>query len=145
MLSLNKVQLIGHLGRDPETRATQDGQRVCQLSVATSDAWKDKATGERKEKTEWSRVVIFNDRLTDIAETHLRKGSKVYVEGKMQTRKWTDKDGVEKYTTEVVLSRFNGELIALDPRERDDEGESPAPAHRPPLPKGDDLDDEIPF
>ena len=114
--SVNKVILIGNLGRDPEVRSTQDGMKIVQLSIATSESWKDKMSGERKDKTEWHRVVIFNERLAEVAEKFLKKGSKVYVEGQLQTRKWTDKDGLEKYTTEVVLSRFRGELTMLDGR-----------------------------
>lgn len=112
--SVNKVILVGNLGRDPEVRTTQDGQKIVQLSLATSESWNDRASGERKEKTEWHRVVIFNDRLADVAERFLRKGRKVYVEGALQTRKWTDQSGQEKYTTEVVISRFRGELTLLD-------------------------------
>ncbi|HPF46640.1 MAG: single-stranded DNA-binding protein [Alphaproteobacteria bacterium] len=114
--SVNKVILIGNLGRDPEVRHTQDGSPIVQLSIATSDTWKDRATGERRERTEWHRVVIFNEHLCKVAENYLKKGSKVYVEGSLQTRKWTDQQGVEKYTTEVVLQRFNGELTMLDGR-----------------------------
>ena len=114
--SVNKVILVGNLGRDPEVRFAQDGSRIANLSVATSETWKDKQSGERREKTEWHRVVIFNDRLADVAEKYLRKGSKVYIEGSLQTRKWTGQDGVEKYSTEVVLSRFKGELTMLDGR-----------------------------
>lgn len=163
--SVNKVILIGNLGRDPEVRSTQDGMKIVQLSVATSESWKDKMSGERKDKTEWHRVVIFNERLAEVAERYLKKGSKVYVEGQLQTRKWTDKDNVEKYTTEVVLSRFRGELTMLDGREGGASGgggyggessgggygggsggmgggggRSKAPAGGP-----DDMDDEIPF
>src|SRR5712671_3392550 len=112
--SVNKVILIGNLGRDPEIRSTQDGTRVANLSVATSESWRDKASGERKERTEWHRVVIFNENLVKIAEQYLKKGSKIYVEGALQTRKWTDQAGVEKYSTEVVLQRFRGELTMLD-------------------------------
>ncbi len=112
--SVNKVILVGNLGRDPESRSLQDGNPVVNLSVATSESWKDKNSGERKERTEWHRVVIFNENLARIAQQYLRKGSKVYVEGQLQTRKWTDKDGVEKYSTEVVLQRFRGELTLLD-------------------------------
>jgi len=112
--SVNKVILVGNLGRDPETRFTKDGGKIVHLSLATSESWKDRNTGERREKTEWHRVVIFNDRLGEVAEKYLRKGSKVYVEGQIQTRKWTDQSGVEKYTTEVVLQRFRGELTMLD-------------------------------
>ncbi len=111
--SVNKVILIGNLGRDPEVRTMQNGGKVANLNLATSESWKDKATGERKEKTEWHRVVIFGQ-LADIAERYLKKGSKVYVCGQLQTRKWTDKDGQEKYTTEVVLQGFNSELTMLD-------------------------------
>jgi len=114
--SVNKVILIGNLGRDPEIRSTQDGTRIANLSVATSESWKDKTSGERKEKTEWHRVAIFNDRLVDIVEKYLHKGSKIYLEGQLQTRKWTDKEGQEKYTTEVVLQRYRGELTMLDGR-----------------------------
>ena len=112
--SVNKVILIGNLGRDPELRSTQDGTRIANLAVATSESWRDRASGERKERTEWHRVVIFNDRLAEIAEKYLRKGSKVYVEGALQTRKWTDQSGQERYSTEIVLSRFRGELTMLD-------------------------------
>lgn len=124
--SVNKVILVGNLGRDPEVRSTQDGMKIVQLSLATSESWKDKASGERKDKVEWHRCVIFNERLAEVAEKYLRKGAKVYLEGQLQTRKWTDKDGVEKYTTEIVLSRFKGELTMLDgpsrePGEDDDE------------------------
>src|SRR5436853_5455704 len=112
--SRNKVILVGKLGRDPEIRSTQDGLRIANLSVATSESWRDKNSGERKEKTEWHRVVIFNENLVKVAEQYLKKGSKIYVEGALQTRKWTDQAGVEKYSTEVVLQRFRGELTMLD-------------------------------
>jgi single-strand DNA-binding protein len=114
--SVNKVILVGNLGRDPEIRKTNDGASIAQLSIATSDTWKDRSTGERRERTEWHRVVIFNEHLCKVAENYLKKGSKVYVEGALQTRKWTDQSGVEKYTTEVVLQKFNGELTMLDGR-----------------------------
>ena len=114
--SVNKVILVGNLGRDPEVRKTQNGAPVVQLSIATSDSWKDRSTGERKERTEWHRVVIFNEHLCKVAEQYLKKGSKVYVEGALQTRKWTDQQGAEKYTTEVVLQKFSGELTMLDSR-----------------------------
>ncbi len=113
MSSLNKVMLIGNLGRDPEIRAMRDGQRVANLSLATSESWKDKASGERKERTEWHKVVVFNDGLAGVCEKYLRKGSKVYVEGALQTRKWTDQSGVDKYSTEVVLTSFSGVLRML--------------------------------
>ncbi len=160
--SVNKVILVGNLGKDPEVRNTQSGSKIVNLTLATSDTWKDKASGERKERTEWHRVVIFNERLGDVAERYLRKGSKVYIEGALQTRKWTDQAGQEKYTTEVVIGQYNGELTLLD---RPSGGEGAASgggassyqprtaaasaaksgggwdAGRP----GGDLDDEIPF
>src|SRR5579872_5776408 len=114
--SVNKVVLVGNLGRDPEVRNTQDGAKIVQLSIATSETWNDKASGERKERTEWHRVVIFNDRVADVAERYLKKGAKIYVEGSLQTRKWTDQSGQERYTTEVVIGRFNGQLTMLDTR-----------------------------
>jgi single-strand DNA-binding protein len=169
--SVNKVILIGNLGRDPEARHAQDGSKIVNFTMATSESWKDKGSGERKEKTEWHRVVVFNDRLAGIAEQYLRKGSKVYIEGSLQTRKWTGNDGQERYTTEVVLTRFKGELTLLDSRGQgggdapgDAAGETggrderfsagdyaaasgkgagrPAPPNRAPT---TDLDDEIPF
>src|SRR5436305_12425023 len=112
--SVNKVILVGNLGKDPEVRRMQDGRPVVNMSVATSESWRDKATGERKEKTEWHRVVIFSEGLAKIAEQYLKKGSKVYLEGQLQTRKWTDQSGVEKYSTEVVLQGFNSNLTMLD-------------------------------
>ena len=114
--SVNKVILVGNLGRDPEVRSTQDGNKIVQLSLATSENWKDRTTGERREKTEWHRVVIFNEHLAGIAEQYLRKGAKLYIEGQLQTRKWQDKEGVDKYTTEIVLNKFRGELTMLDSR-----------------------------
>ena len=144
--SVNKVILVGNLGKDPEVRRMTSGEPVVNLSVATSDSWRDKATGERKERTEWHRVVIFNENLAKVAEQYLRKGAKVYLEGSLQTRKWTDKDGAEKYSTEVVLQRFNGTLVMLDgrggeggSRERVGASEAPAAFQR------DEMDDEIPF
>jgi len=144
--SVNKVILVGNLGKDPEVRRMTSGEPVVNLSVATSDSWRDKATGERKERTEWHRVVIFNENLAKVAEQYLRKGSKVYLEGSLQTRKWTDKDGADKYSTEVVLQRFNGTLVMLDGRggegggrERVGASEAPAAFQR------DEMDDEIPF
>src|SRR5213080_3252748 len=114
--SVNKVILVGNLGKDPEVRRMQDGRPVVNLSVATSESWRDKATGERKEKTEWHRVVIFSEGLAKVAEQYLKKGAKVYIEGALQTRKWTDQSGVEKYSTEVVLQGFNAVLTMLDGR-----------------------------
>jgi single-strand DNA-binding protein len=170
--SVNKAILIGNLGRDPEIRSTQDGTKIANFSVATSENWRDRSTGERRERTEWHRVVIFDEKLTEIAEKYLRKGSKVYVEGQIQTRKWQDQSGQEKYTTEVVLNRFRGTLTMLDSR-RDSEGGGDyggsgggggesygggggAPSGGSggggggsggggPAPGGGDLDDEIPF
>ncbi|MGB4057810.1 MAG: single-stranded DNA-binding protein [Alphaproteobacteria bacterium] len=112
--SVNKVILVGNLGKDPEVRAMQSGDRVCNLSVATSESWKDKSSGERKEKTEWHRVVVFNQNIVTVCENYLKKGAKVYIEGQLETRKWTDKDGAEKYSTEVVIKPFRGELTMLD-------------------------------
>jgi single-strand DNA-binding protein len=159
--SVNKVILIGNLGRDPEIRTTQDGARIANLSLATSETWRDKASGERRERTEWHRVVIFNDRLVDVIERFLKKGSKVYVEGQLQTRKWTDQQGQERYSTEVVLQRYRGELTMLDGRggggggggEPMEEGpgggsgggSGTGGAGREPARGGGDLDDEIPF
>jgi single-strand DNA-binding protein len=114
--SVNKVILVGNLGKDPEVRNTQDGSKIVNLTLATSETWNDRASGERKEKTEWHRVVIFNDRTADVAEKFLKKGAKIYVEGSLQTRKWTDQQGQERFTTEVVIGRFNGQLTMLDTR-----------------------------
>ncbi|MCP5368224.1 MAG: single-stranded DNA-binding protein [Hyphomicrobiales bacterium] len=115
--SVNKVILVGNLGRDPEVRYAQDGTKIVNMSVATSETWKDRQSGERRERTEWHRVVVFNDRLAEVCERFLRKGSKIYVEGQLQTRKWTGQDGQERYTTEVVLQRYRGELTMLDGRD----------------------------
>src|ERR1700689_4826255 len=112
--SINKVILLGNLGRDPEIRSTNDGMRIANLALATSESWRDRNSGERKERTEWHRVVIFNERLVEVVEKYVRKGSKLYIEGALQTRKWTDNAGVEKYSTEIVLQRFRGELTMLD-------------------------------
>lgn len=143
--SVNKVILIGNLGRDPEVRHAQSGDKIVTLNLATSESWKDKNSGERREKTEWHRVVIFNDRVADVAERYLRKGSKIYVEGALQTRKWTDQSGAEKYTTEVVISRFKGELTLLDSADgsRSSGGQSGSDAGGWDAPT--DIDDEIPF
>ncbi len=119
--SVNKVILVGNLGKDPEIRATQDGREIANLTIATGESWKDRNTGERREKTEWHRVVIFSEGLTNIAKNYLRKGSKVFIEGQLQTRKWTDNQGAERYSTEVVLQGYNGTLTMLDSR-RDGEG-----------------------
>ncbi len=135
--SVNKVILIGNLGRDPEVRHGADGSKILNLNIAVSESWKDKNSGERKEKTEWVRVVSFNDHISDVAERYLKKGSKVYIEGALQTRKWTDQAGVEKYSTEVVIGKFKGELVLLDgaPKSTGNGGYEPAPG----------LDDEVPF
>ena len=120
--SVNKVILVGNLGKDPEVRSTQDGSKIVNLTLATSETWNDRTSGERKEKTEWHKVVIFNDRTADVAEKFLKKGAKVYIEGSLQTRKWTDQGGQERYTTEVVIGRFNGALTMLDTRAGGGEG-----------------------
>jgi single-strand DNA-binding protein len=159
--SVNKVILVGNLGADPEIRRTQDGRPIANLRVATSESWRDKATGERREKTEWHRVVIFNEGLCRIAEQYLKKGSKVYLEGALQTRKWQDKDGQDRYSTEVVLQGFNSQLTMLDRAGGGSGGESydnggdfgasgPTTRERKPAMAGaggkrDDMDDEIPF
>jgi single-strand DNA-binding protein len=152
MASVNKVILVGNLGRDPEIRSTQTGDRIANLSIATSESWRDKTTGERKERTEWHRVVIFNDNLVEIVEKYLVKGAKIYIEGALQTRKWTDNSGQERYTTEVVLQRYRGQITMLDsrngsraedagPREEDVPVSGSGERRAPPQ----DLDDEIPF
>jgi len=147
--SVNKVILVGNLGKDPETRRLQSGDPVVNLSIATSESWRDKSSGERKEKTEWHRVVIFNKNLAEVAEKYLRKGSKVYIEGALQTRKWTDKDGQEKYSTEVVLQNFRGELTMLDTRGEGGSAMSRSGGGSMGEPAGNfdrsELDDEIPF
>tara|TARA_B100000700_G_scaffold103961_1_gene117411 strand:+ start:2290 stop:2748 length:459 start_codon:yes stop_codon:yes gene_type:complete len=149
--SLNKVMLIGNLGADPVIRQTQDGKRLAQLSLATSESWKDKATGEKKEKTSWHRIVIFNDGLAGVVENYVKKGSKIFVEGQLQTRKFTDQDGNEKYTTEVVLGNYNGTLTMLDSRGGNTESmgaidsdvNQDMASSQPPADL--DIDDEIPF
>ncbi|MBL0968266.1 MAG: single-stranded DNA-binding protein [Brevundimonas sp.] len=156
--SVNKVILVGNLGRDPEIRTLNNGEKVANLSLATSEQWRDKSTGERKEKTEWHRVVVFNDNIVKVVENYLKKGSTIYVEGSLQTRKWTDQQGVEKYSTEVVIQRFNGQLTMLGGRDgggssgggpRDDDyssGFSTGGANKPSGPRESyDLNDDIPF
>lgn len=162
--SVNKVILVGNLGRDPEVRNLSDGSPVVNLSIATSESWRDRSSGERRERTEWHRVVIFNEKLAEVAQQYLRKGAKVYLEGQLQTRKWTDQSGVEKYTTEVVLQRFRGELQMLDSRGGggddygggdqgrgggysggNDGGQSGGGQSGGGAPGGGDFDDEIPF
>ena len=154
MASVNKVILVGNLGRDPEIRFTQSGAKIANLSVATSESWKDKQTGERREKTEWHRIVVFSEGLASIAEKYLKKGSKVYLEGALQTRKWTGNDGVEKYTTEVVLQGFSGTLTMLDGKSEGggqesssgpDWGEGTYPDRSTEPPETKDLDDGIAF
>jgi single-strand DNA-binding protein len=155
--SVNKVILVGNLGQDPEIRATQDGREIATLNIATGESWKDRNTGERKEKTEWHRVVIFAEGLVGICKNYLRKGAKIYVEGQLQTRKWTDQQGIDRYSTEVVLQNYNGTLTMLEGRKDGDRGASSgsyddgygshAPTHaassaRTPVPE---LNDEIPF
>jgi single-strand DNA-binding protein len=162
--SVNKVILVGNLGKDPEVRHTQDGKPIVNFSLATTESWRDKASGERKEKTEWHRVVIFNEAIAKVAEQYLKKGSSVYVEGQLQTRKWTDKDGAEKYSTEIVLQQYRGELTMLGgkPGGGDNAGGgysggdsgfgASSPMDRPRAAGGGakqtfarDLDDEVPF
>jgi single-strand DNA-binding protein len=170
--SINKVILVGNLGRDPEIRSTNDGTRIANLALATSETWRDRNSGERKERTEWHRVVIFNERLVEVVEKYVKKGSKLYIEGALQTRKWTDNAGVEKYSTEIVLQRFRGELTMLDGArgggggameggaDYDDGGGDPVRyggtgqsgsgfggggGSRSRAPASADLDDEIPF
>lgn len=137
--SVNRVILVGNVGRDPEIRFTQGGDKIANLSVATSESWRDRQSGERREKTEWHRVVIFNSNLADIAEKYVTKGSKVYIEGSLQTRKWQDQSGQDRYSTEVVLQRFNGNLTLLDSKGGGERQE------RQDAPPADDLDDDIPF
>jgi single-strand DNA-binding protein len=137
--------LVGNLGKDPEVRRMTSGDPVVNLSIATSESWRDKASGEKKEKTEWHRVVIYNKNLADVAEKYLKKGAKVYVEGQLQTRKWTDKDGAEKYSTEVVLQNFRGELTMLDGRNGGGEGGGRGAGETPASFQRDEMDDEIPF
>lgn len=160
--SVNKVILVGNLGRDPEVKSMQDGRSMVNMSIATSDTWRDRQSGERKERTEWHRVVIFNEKLAEVAQKFVRKGSKIYVEGQLSTRKWTDQSGQERYTTEVVIPRFGGALTMLDGRSGgegggggpaggmdDDAGGSAPPSGgggRPAARGGKaELDDDIPF
>ena len=160
--SVNKVILVGNLGRDPEVAVTQSGSKIVKLSIATSESWKDRNTGERQSRTEWHRVVIFNENLGTVAENYLRKGAKVYLEGQLQTRKWEDQNGVEKYTTEVVLQRYRGELTMLDGRgDNENSGmeafagpdastslmnnSTGAPTASAPAAAAAGLDDDIPF
>ena len=153
--SVNKVIIVGALGRDPEVRTFQNGGKVCNLRVATSETWKDKQTGERKERTEWHSVAIFNESLARLAEQYLRKGSKVYLEGQLETRKWQDQSGQDRYSTEVVLRPYKGEMTFLDGKQEGDgqrrdsesnQGSAPAGGYGGGMPGGaDDMDMEIPF
>jgi single-strand DNA-binding protein len=161
--SVNKVILVGNLGRDPETKPMQDGRSLVNMSVATSENWRDRTSGERKERTEWHRVVIFNDKLGEVAQKYLKKGAKVYLEGQLTTRKWTDQSGQERYTTEVVIPRFGGQLTMLDGRSGGGEGAgmgggmddemgggsamaaAPSSGGRTPARSKAELDDDIPF
>ena len=142
--SLNKVILIGNLGRDPEIRTTNDGREIANLNIATSESWKDKITGERKDKTEWHRVVCFSEGLVRVIKNYVKKGSKLYIEGQLQTRKWVDSDNQEKYTTEVVLQNFNSSLILLDSKGESLTNQPNSQANSPTF-DNSDLDDEIPF
>ncbi len=149
MASLNKVMLIGNLGKDPEIRVMQSGSEIANLTVATAESWKDKNTGEKKEKTEWHRVVVFNANLVNVCKNYLKKGSKVYLEGQLQTRKWTDKDGAEKYSTEIVLQNFGGTIIMLDGKQSSSSNQSATSSiveeAKKQFPGAAELDDEIPF
>ena len=157
--SVNKVILLGNLGQDPVVRTSQDGNKIVQLSIATSERWKDRNSGEQREKTEWHRVVIFNENLSNIAEQYLKKGSTIFVEGQLQTRKWQDQNGIDKYTTEIVLGRFRGELAMIGNRNENvgivdgqenisnnnNLSETSQKDTTPPIGGAGDLDDEIPF
>jgi len=147
MASLNQASIIGNVGADPDCRSTQSGVAVASFSVATSDKWKDKTTGEAKERTEWHRVVVW-DKLAEIVEKYVRKGSKIFVQGKLQTRKWTDSNGTERYTTEIVVSGFDAKVVLLD--KANGGGRPPPPDKAPegygaPRPRNNDLDDDVPF
>ena len=152
--SVNKVILVGNLGKDPEVRMTQDGTKIVNLALATSEQWRDKETQERKERTEWHRVVIFNEKLAEVADKYLRKGAKIYIEGQLQTRKWTDQNGQERYSTEVIVPRFRGEMTMLDSARSQGGGgdmmafDTPTSSNnsvREALPSLEDIDDQIPF
>jgi single-strand DNA-binding protein len=148
--TVNKVMLVGNLGANPEVRHSQEGIKVAFLSVATSESWKDRTSGDKRSRTEWHRVVIFNDRLVDLAEKFLKKGSKVYIEGQLQTRKWTDQQGYERYTTEVVLSRFRGDITMLDTRADSVEGQGNNTSEAdvalaPSFSVPQEIEDDIPF
>lgn len=149
-MSINKVILVGNVGQDPEIRSTQDGREIANFSLATSESWKDKNSGEKREKTEWHRVVIFSQGLVNIVRNYVKKGSKLYIEGSLQTRKWTDNQGVEKFTTEIALQNFNSTLQILDGREKHGSTDSGASSYSSSKSKNNDIsveesDDEIPF
>lgn len=151
-MSINKVILVGNVGQDPEIRSTQDGREIANFSLATTESWKDKNTGEKKDKTEWHRVVVFAPGLAGVVKNYVKKGSKVYIEGALQSRKWTDNQGIEKYTTEIVLQNFNSTLQILDSRDRNSSGggDSYASSNSSTKPRNNDVmveenDDEIPF
>lgn len=151
-MSINKVILVGNVGQDPEIRSTQDGREIANFSLATSESWKDKSTGEKRDKTEWHRVVIFSQGLVSVVKNYVKKGAKLYIEGSLQTRKWTDNSGVEKYTTEIVLQNFNSTLQILDGRDKGSVGDSYASSSSSASSKGrnndvsvEESDDEIPF
>lgn len=143
--NLNKVLLIGNVGKDPEIRSTQDGREIANIVLATSETWKDKTTGEKKEKTEWHRVVVFSEGLVGIVKNYVKKGTKLYIEGAMKTRKWTDTSGQEKYTTEVVLQGYNSAITILDSRNVEGSSDSSASTSHGDSSLMEDLDDEIPF
>lgn len=149
MASVNKVILVGNVGKEPETRSFSNGGKVCNFSLATSETWRDKQSGERQTKTEWHNIAIFNENLAKVAENYVEKGSRIYIEGQLQTRKWQDRDGNDKYTTEVVLQRFRGELVLLgsrsSPSGSGDSGRREEPSGQQRPSEGFDLDDEIPF
>ena len=139
-MTINKVILVGNLGNDPEIRSTSDGREIANISIATSESWKDKNTGERKSKTEWHRVVIFSQGLVGIVKNYLKKGSKIYLEGQLQTRKWVDNAGIEKYTTEIVLQNFNSTLQILDSRQNNPDNQNTNQEAAENI-----IDDDIPF
>lgn len=149
MGSVNKVIIVGNLGRDPEIRSMPNGDRIANFSVATSETWRDKSSGERKEKTEWHKVSVFNDNIVKVVENYIKKGSTVYIEGALQTRKWTDKDGFEKYTTEIVVGKFNGQLTMLGGGEGRSDAAEPKSSGGTASGQGAshtyDLNDDIPF
>ena len=144
--SINKVILVGNVGRDPEIRTTQDGKEIASITLATSEHWKDKSTGERKERTEWHRVAIFNEGLINVIKNYVKKGSKLYIEGALQTRKWVDNNGAERYTTEIVMQNFNSTLLMLDnSRSNNHDGGSSHDNHSGSSYTAEEIDDEIPF